>query len=150
MWVNRSEPKVIEGRYSVDREGVVYSDGLPLRAVGGVWVSIYGQRRYVSYLVARAWVPNLEGRKYVVHKNGDRKDNRADNLEWSDVEEGRAKSGPRPGLRWIGQFDLDGNLVAMYRSVVEAADALGLDQHYVRAAADRKGGKTGGYKWVWL
>lgn len=150
MWAHReSERKAIAGRYSVDRDGVVWSDGLPLKAVGGTWVSIAGERRLVSYLVARAFVPNAEGREFVRHKNGDPTDNRAENLEWCERKEPGRKRGPKPGLRRLGQYDMDGNLVAWYVSVAEAAKCSGLKAVDVRAAAQRKG-KTGGWMWMWL
>lgn len=37
----------------------------------------------VAKLVALAFVPNPEMKKYIVHKDGDMTNNRADNLEWS-------------------------------------------------------------------
>lgn len=144
-----SDRKSIGGRYAVGRDGVVYSDGLPLKAVGGTWVSIGGERRLVSYLVARAFVPNPRGCEFVRHRNGDPTDNRAENLEWCEAKEPGRRRGPKPGLRRIGQYDLDGNLVAWYVSVSEAAKCSGLKAADVRAAAGRKG-KTGGWRWMWL
>lgn len=141
--------KRIDSRYSVREDGVVLSEGFPLKAVGGVWVSLYGERRLVSYLVARAFVPNAEGRKYVVHKNGDRRDNRAENLEWSDEEEKPAKRGPKPRVCVVGQFTMEGELVARYGSVGEAAEAAGLNVRNVRAALARRG-QTGGFYWLYL
>ena len=73
--------KRIEGRYEVSDDGVVWSGGLPLRPVRGVWVSIGGRRRRVDWLVARAFVPNPEGRPCLAHLNGDVRDSRAENLE---------------------------------------------------------------------
>ena len=37
--------------------------------------------------VAFCWIPNPTGAKYVHHKNGDKADNRADNLEWMQPTE---------------------------------------------------------------
>ena len=72
------------GRYEVGDDGVVYSGGMPLKAIGGVGVNLGGKRVKVAYLVARAFVPNGECREHVRHRNGDVTDNRACNLEWCD------------------------------------------------------------------
>ena len=36
----------------------------------------------VAYLVANAFIPNLDGKMGIRHVNGDKLDNRAVNLEW--------------------------------------------------------------------
>lgn len=41
----------------------------------------------LAYLVAGAFVPNHNGYKYVIHKDGDKQNNCADNLEWSETPE---------------------------------------------------------------
>jgi len=41
-----------------------------------------GSRAYVHRLVAAAFVPNLTGAPHINHRNGNKQDNRADNLEW--------------------------------------------------------------------
>lgn len=149
MWGRNVKVKKLDGRYSVSDDGVVWSDGLPLKPVGGTWVRVCGERRLVSYLVARAFVPNPEGREFVRHKNGDPADNRAENLEWCEEKEPGRKRGPKPALRRLRQYDLDGDLVREYWSVSEAAEATGLKGVDVRAAANRKG-CTGGYRWLWV
>ena len=50
-------------------------------------VDIEGVTCYVHDLVAEAFVPNPEGKKYVIHTEGDKLNNHADNLAWSDVKE---------------------------------------------------------------
>lgn len=43
--------------------------------------------RRVHELVAEAFVPNPDRKKYVIHKDGNKLNNEADNLEWSDTPE---------------------------------------------------------------
>ena len=42
---------------------------------------------FIHRLVAAAFVPNLQGKKVVNHKNGNKEDNRAENLEWTTHSE---------------------------------------------------------------
>ena len=40
----------------------------------------------VAYLVAQSFVPNPDNLPYVRHKDGNKLNNHADNLEWSDTK----------------------------------------------------------------
>lgn len=148
MMFGKRERRVrLDSRYEVSDAGVVYSDGLPLLARGGE-VRLHGERRSVAFLVARAFVPNVEGREWVRHKNGDAEDNRAENLEWCEQKEERRR-GRKPDVRWIEAYSVDGELMGRWSNASEAALELGLEPRKVRDAARRKG-KAGGLVWVWI
>lgn len=141
--------KRVEGRYEVTEEGMVLSGGLPLSPVRGVWVSIGGRRRRVDWLVARAFVPNPEGRPYLVHLNGDVRDSRAENLAWSEEPQVWRRGGRKASPRPVGAWTAAGEAAGVWNGAVEAARALGLRASGIRAAADRKG-SCGGLLWRWL
>lgn len=148
--IGKVREKKIGGRYAVREDGIVTSGGMALAPVRGVWVSIGGERRSVAYLVARAFVPNPEGREFVRHRNGDPADNRAENLEWAEEREKGRKRGPKERRVLFGQFRHDGELVARFGSVREAAERTGLDPGAIRQALKRKQGNCGGFRWMYI
>lgn len=141
--------KAIDKRYSISDLGVVYSGGLPLAAIDGWGVNLYGKRVKIAYLVARAFVPNPECRQWLRHKNGDVRDNRASNLEWSDWKEERRR-GPKPTTRWVKAWNLDGEVVGIWKCPRDGAEATGTNTRAVRAAASGLQKTAGGLLWRYL
>lgn len=84
-----------EGLYEVSNMGDVRS--LRRNSTVGLVLAKFVDRGYVRYnlsiegktksftghkIVANAFMPKVEGKKYINHKNGIRNDNRVENLEW--------------------------------------------------------------------
>jgi len=136
----------VDDRYSVSDDGLVWSGGMPLEAIGGVGVNLHGKRVKICYLVARAFVPNGECREFVRHKNGDLEDNRAENLEWCDRKEERRR-GRKPEARWIRAWHRDGEPAGCWGSVREAAAEVGCRESGIRACLRGKQRFAGGLMW---
>lgn len=105
-----------EGYYSVTRKGVVYSVRYgyksPIKLSQNknnhgyymVALSVKGLRRYaaVHRLVAETYLRKPDGCDIVNHKNGQRDDNRVQNLEWCTQEENAKHGAYRRKLHDVG------------------------------------------------
>lgn len=81
------EYKMYDHLYFVSRCGKVLrkmTPVLPILRKDG-YMSI-GRRGLLHRMIAKCWVPNLNNSQCVHHKNGDKSDNGADNLEWISHE----------------------------------------------------------------
>ena len=148
MEIGKSSRRIvkIDDRYHVSDDGIVWSYGMPLEPIGGVGVNLHRKRVKICYLVARAFVPNSECREWVRHKNGDRTDNRACNLEWSDVKE-EDRRGRKSQVRWIKAWRLDGEVAGVWGTVAEAAAETGVKAGAIRACLNGRQKMAGGLLW---
>ena len=113
----------------------------------------HSKRQYptVHRLVAEAFIPNPDGLPCINHKDEDKTNNNADNLEWCTAQynstygtaiERSASKRRKPVVALRG-----GAPVARYASVTDAANALNIEDGYISAVLHNRQKTAGGFGW---
>lgn len=159
--------KGLEGKYEVSDVGRVRSlvFGKPkimcqTNGLGYQMVNINKKPIGVHRLVAEAFIPNPENKPFVNHINGDRRDNAVENLEWvtpqenitHSVKTGLSKSNVIDKRKRVAQFDMYGNFIAEYESILDGARAMGAEDQRsnLRKACLGKRSHFKGFIWKFI
>ena len=144
------------GRVRNSVTGRVRKESIGKRGYPVLPVKIDGQfyLKTVHRLVALAFLPNPYNKREVNHINGDKTDNRVENLEWCTRQENDAHA-RRTGLhksdgdKPVSQYTVSGKFVARFKSVSDASRKTGINRHGISyVALCRPKYKTaGGYRW---
>lgn len=110
-------------------------------------VSVGGKRALVHRIIATAFIPNPDSLETVNHINGDKRDNRAENLEWCTREDNSRKYHGEDFVLSVAQIDMEGNLVAVFKSREDAGKKTGIRSSSIAACCAGKRKTAGGYVW---
>ena len=129
--------------------------------------------RSIHRLMALSYLPNIEGKNYVNHINGDKNDNRLENIEWVSPKENTIhaithglytppKRNRKDLSKEVFQYDLKGNFISKYPSANEAYRITNINQRHISSCANGgeyrmsggikkfvKTNSAGGYKWTY-
>ena len=118
---------------------------------GYVYVHLHqdGKSKVVTVhrLIASAFIPNPNNLETVNHINYIKDDNRVENLEWMSYSENSGNKNPYKKIvgKQIEQLDLNGNILAEFDNISQAAKELQINRGNINQVCLGKLKTAGGY-----
>lgn len=103
----------------------------------------------IHRLVAIEFIPNIENKATVNHKNHIKTDNNVENLEWNTTQENTRHAiinGLKP-TKAVIQLNIDGEFISEYESINDAAISIKTNLCNIVNCLKGRQKTAGGYKW---
>lgn len=165
--------KGYEGRYQISNTGRVKSLARYVRSICEYkhielilkpikqkyddyhYVNLRGKHYKIHRLVAETFIPNPQNKREVNHINGDKSNNRVENLEWATPKENtnhairclKIKRGYEKQQKSVCQYDLNGVLLNQYINITHAARLNNLHATSICACCKGRAKTHGGFIW---
>jgi len=113
----------------------------------------------IHKLVAEAFIPNINNKPFVNHKNGIKTDNGVENLEWVTHQENMQHAYTELGrngcnfgrsgnmCKSVCQYDLNGKFVKQWDSTQEIKEVLGFNSSAIANCCRRENKSSFGFIW---
>lgn len=104
------------------------------------------KNKLVHRLVAEAFIPNPKKYLQVNHKNENKRDNRAENLEWCTSSYNVFYSKHKK-CKKVQQIDFNGKVIKTFENALDASNSVNVDVSNIRMCCLNKRKTSAGYIW---
>lgn len=109
----------------------------------------------VHRLVAQVFIPNPENKPCINHIDGNKENNKVDNLEWCTYSENEQHSrkvlGKEPiNRKKVNQYDLKDNFLKQFKSLAEAGRSINKNYTLISSCCNGNIKTAYGYKWKFV